>query len=434
GASAREAAARANLADVQAQADAKVARQAANQAFADATAARYAATQAEAEAERARGAATQAENQAAAANSAATLAEKEAATAQGAATQAEKDAADAATLATSAETHAKSAEEAAKNAGTYAKEADDAAKRAEEYQREQERKAREEAAKNKEKSADVDFEDAESLALEAAGITPEQYEAALKLAESGLLDYLMENGAEILVELAAEDIMECIDDPDIITCVWAIVQNFPVAKAIKIGSKIPRIAKAVWGIKEFLDKSAKAKKVIDKADDIIESTYKKLPACMRPKKKSAPLARSASFIPFAAVAAGRSPVVMAAGGGNDPDGVGLKREDYIAKLVGGVVAKDEKGQDIKIVMPGVGSSGLDVIGPNGEYIYVGGGAKAKNPAKFGSALKINKYAADQKGVKAIYYLADNTPESAIKQAKKVFGEENVHIFTLPSCD
>ncbi|MFD3613273.1 hypothetical protein ACFWXA_35510 [Streptomyces atroolivaceus] len=84
-------------------------------------------------------------------------------------------------------------------------------------------------------------------------------------------------------------------------------------------------------------------------------------------------------------------------------------------------------------MPNVGASGLDVYGPNGEYIFVGGAAKAKNPADFGQRLKISKYAADQAGVKAIYYLADNTPESAVKQAKKAFGEENVHIFALPSC-
>ncbi|MFI6638515.1 hypothetical protein [Streptomyces sp. NPDC050504] len=33
---------------------------------------------------------------------------------------------------------------------------------------------------------------------------------------------------------------------------------------------------------------------------------------------------------------------------------------------------------------------------------------------------------------AIYYLADDTPESAIKQAEKVFGDENAHILTLSS--
>ncbi|MFK0121322.1 RHS repeat domain-containing protein [Streptomyces sp. NPDC090994] len=118
--------------------------------------------------------------------------------------------------------------------------------------------------------------------------------------------------------------------------------------------------------------------------------------------------------------------------GAEAQALGLRREEYVAKLVGGFVAKDEKGQDIKIVMPNVGSSGLDVVGPNGEYIFVGGGAKAAKPAEFGKALKINKYAADQAGVQGHYYLdASNTPESAFAQARKVFGEDNVHSFNMP---
>ncbi|MFI6056555.1 hypothetical protein ACIBCO_41735 [Streptomyces violascens] len=44
----------------------------------------------------------------------------------------------------------------------------------------------------------------------------------------------------------------------------------------------------------------------------------------------------------------------------------------------------------------------------------------------------DKYAAGEAGVEAVYRLAVNTPESAVKQAKKVFGEQNVRIFTLPS--
>ncbi|MFK8851071.1 hypothetical protein [Streptomyces sp. Ac-502] len=239
----------------------------------------------------------------------------------------------------------------------------------------------------------------------------------------------MDNGAEILVELAAEEIKECWDDPDIPSCLWAIVNNLPWSKAAKLVGKLPKIGKAIWGINGFLDKSAKAKKLVDKSEDVLDKAWKKLPACVKDKKKSPSLARSSA----SSVSGAHCSFALPSGGGHDTGGVGLKREEFIAKLVGGKVAKDANGQDIKIEMPNVGSSGLDVIGPNGEYIYVGGGAKAKNPAKFGSALKINKYAADQAGVKAIYYLADNTPESAIKQAKKVFGDENVHIFTLPSC-
>ncbi|MET7870395.1 hypothetical protein [Streptomyces cyaneofuscatus] len=398
-------------------------------------AARTAATQAEAEAQRARGAATDAENQAAAANSAATLAEKEAAKAQTAATRAEKDAADAVKLAASAEEHARSAETAAKNAATHAAEADAAAKRAEEYQREQERKERAEAARTKEKSdgTPLDPEDGERKALEAAGITVEQYEAALALAGEDLLDYLLENGAELLVEMVAGDIIACVEDPDIPTCLWAIVTALPIGKAAKIAGSIPKISKAIWGIGAFLDKSAKARKLVDKSEEILDAAWKKLPACVTDKKKKSSSAARSSALISAPAAAGAFLAFARAGGGHDSDGLGLKREEFIAKLIGGTVAKDDKGQDIKIVMPNVGSSGLDVIGPNGEYVFVGGGAKAGKPSKFGQALKVNKYAADQVGVKAIYYLADNTPESAIKQAKKAFGEENVHIFTLPSC-
>ncbi|MFC3234938.1 hypothetical protein ACFOL3_17395, partial [Streptomyces nitrosporeus] len=234
-------------------------------------AARTAAMEAEAAAERARGAATEADNQAAAAGSAATWAENEAAAASGAATRAEKDAAGAAELAASAEAHAKSAETAAANAAEHARAADEAAKRAEEYQRQFEREAREEAAREKTDSpSPPTLEDAQREALEAAGITPEEYEAARALMAKDLLDYLMENGAEILVEILAEDIMACIDDPDIATCLWALIQNLGPVKALKIASKLPRIAKAIAGINSFLDKSAAAKNLVKKAEKIID--------------------------------------------------------------------------------------------------------------------------------------------------------------------
>jgi hypothetical protein len=77
---------------------------------------------------------------------------------------------------------------------------------------------------------------------------------------------------------------------------------------------------------------------------------------------------------------------------------------------------------------GVGSTGLDVLGPNGEYIFVGGPAKAKNPAAFGQKLQISKAAADRDGVDALYYLEEGTPSSAIDQAKKWFGDGYVHSF------
>ncbi|WP_078851461.1 polymorphic toxin-type HINT domain-containing protein [Streptomyces sp. NRRL S-237] len=284
GAKARAAAARANQADAQAQADAKLARTAANKAYADATAARNAAVQAEAEASRARGAAAEADNHAAAANSAASLAEQEASVAQGAAAQAEKDAADANKFAESAEGHAKSAEAAAKNANTYAKEADEAAKKAEEYEREQQRKARERAAKEvKEKGNYPNLNEEEIAALKAAGISPEEYEKARQLANKDFLDFLVENGGQIIVDLLFEDIKNCITEGDFESCFWAVVGALPWGKALKLIKEMPAITKAVsrivTGLDDFLDASATAKKLIAKGEEALEK-FRRIPACM----------------------------------------------------------------------------------------------------------------------------------------------------------
>ncbi len=51
-------------------------------------------------------------------------------------------------------------------------------------------------------------------------------------------------------------------------------------------------------------------------------------------------------------------------------------------------------------------------------------------AKLGNNLKISKYEADQRGVKAVYYLEEGTPDSVIKQAQKWFGMENVITFKM----
>ncbi|MEU1216225.1 hypothetical protein ABZ424_28240 [Streptomyces sp. NPDC005790] len=61
-----------------------------------------------------------------------------------------------------------------------------------------------------------------------------------------------------------------------------------------MAGKLPQIAKAIAGIGEFLDKSAAAKKLVDKAEDVIEQVWKKFPSCLT-DKKSGPAARSASL-------------------------------------------------------------------------------------------------------------------------------------------
>ncbi|MDR7380932.1 polymorphic toxin-type HINT domain-containing protein [Promicromonospora iranensis] len=125
--------------------------------------------------------------------------------------------------------------------------------------------------------------------------------------------------------------------------------------------------------------------------------------------------------------AGNTPILVH-NSGHEAEALGLSREERVARIVGGKLAKNAKGQDIKVSVDGVGSTGLDVLGPNGEYIFVGGPAKAKNPAAFGQKLQISKAAADRDGVDALYYLEDGTPSSAIDQAKKWFGDGYVHSF------
>ncbi|MGG8408662.1 hypothetical protein ACM614_19755, partial [Streptomyces sp. 12297] len=219
--------------------------------------------------------AAEADNHAVAANSAATLAENEASVAQGAAAQAEKDAADAGKFAESAEGHAKSAETAAKNANTYAREADEAAKKAEEYQREQERKAREAAAKAAQDSGySTELQEDELQALKDAGISPEALKAARELADKGVLDFLLENGGEIIVDLLFEDIKKCFSEGNFESCFWAVVGALPWGKALKIIKEMPKIAKAltriVGGLNEFLDKNAAAKKLVKQSEEILE--------------------------------------------------------------------------------------------------------------------------------------------------------------------
>jgi thioredoxin reductase len=70
---------------------------------------------------------------------------------------------------------------------------------------------------------------------------------------------------------------------------------------------------------------------------------------------------------------------------------GVARESRVAELVGGKVSR----QPIKTRF---GSTDIDVIGPAGEFIAVGGPGKAINLSKFGSQLKVLQEAASQRGV------------------------------------
>lgn len=102
---------------------------------------------------------------------------------------------------------------------------------------------------------------------------------------------------------------------------------------------------------------------------------------------------------------------------------GQEREDRVANIVNGSTSGE------KVAVPGMGSTDIDVVAPNGDLIAVGGPAKANNLGKLGQELRIYQTIADQRGVSAQVYFAEGTPQSAINLATKILGEGNVKIFS-----
>lgn len=102
---------------------------------------------------------------------------------------------------------------------------------------------------------------------------------------------------------------------------------------------------------------------------------------------------------------------------------GQEREERVAKIVNGSTSGE------KVAIPGMGSTDIDVVAPNGNLIAVGGPAKANNLGKLGQELRIYQAIADQRGVSAQVYFAEGTPRSAINLATKILGEGNVKIFS-----
>jgi RHS repeat-associated protein len=107
----------------------------------------------------------------------------------------------------------------------------------------------------------------------------------------------------------------------------------------------------------------------------------------------------------------------------DAAAIGKAREVFVAELVGGRVAGDAK-----VTLQGVGTTAIDVYGKAGEFIGVGGPAKAIDLAQLGGKLKVLAGAAEQAGVKAMYFFEKGTPEAAVRLAQKWLGKENVVVF------
>jgi len=103
--------------------------------------------------------------------------------------------------------------------------------------------------------------------------------------------------------------------------------------------------------------------------------------------------------------------------------VGDAREAAVAASVGGKIVNMK-------VFGASTSTEVDVLSKAGEYIGVGGAAKASNLADFGQKLSALKEAAGKAGTIAKYYLEAGTSQDAINLAKRILGENSVIVFKI----
>ncbi|MGW5031208.1 hypothetical protein ACWEQW_07985 [Streptomyces nigra] len=241
-------------------------------------------------------AAKDAESAAAQADRDATAAEKDASSARSAATTAENDASAADKVATRAESDAGKAEKAASNADAAAKEADAAATRAEEEERKRLEELRKEyAEKAPDPGPDLSSDEEAALLRMCGQECVDEYRSALALASLSLLEWVKQNGGQILLdEIGWTDLKNCITKGDVEACLWTLAKAVPASKIVGVGKAIVRIASGVVG---FFEKSAKAKKTLYKLRKLADKAKKEpeLPACKKKPVKSAGTVRTAAF-------------------------------------------------------------------------------------------------------------------------------------------
>jgi RHS repeat-associated protein len=129
-----------------------------------------------------------------------------------------------------------------------------------------------------------------------------------------------------------------------------------------------------------------------------------------------------AMLPAEAFTSAHTGATLSAGAAAASAAVGRARELRVVQAVGGRLAND-----FRVSLPGVGTTAVDVFGSAGEYIGVGGPAKANNLSHLGTQLKVLAGAAGRAGVSAQYYFAKGTPDEAVRLAQKWLGKGNVFI-------
>jgi hypothetical protein len=226
-------------------------------------------------------AADAAEADAAAADAAATAAERDAASARAAANTAEADAATARAAAAQADRDATEAERFAANARAMAADAENAATRAEADDRAADQQQRASSLSGGSDSpggggAALTPEEIEILRAECGQTCVEEYQKALADASKTIMQFIKENGVEILLDVIGyTDLKNCITTGDVEACLWTLVN---VASLVIAVGKLPAVSKAVIrvgeGITKFLEASAAGRRTLDRLRAIIERVKK----------------------------------------------------------------------------------------------------------------------------------------------------------------
>jgi hypothetical protein len=280
-------------------------------------------TQAQLDAWAAEGAALSARDEADVADSEANDAERDAAGARAAAAAAESEAATARSVADEADSDATRAENAAANAQQLADEAESAADQAEAEER-----AEEQARVNAllasganpggygvegGAGAALSADDEAILLAQCGQSCVDEYRKAMADANLTLLDWLKDNGGQILLDLIGyTDAKTCFTEGDIEGCLWTAVNG--VSLVLLIG-KIPAVSAAVVrvssGVTKFFEAAAAGKRSLDRLRQIIERARKlpdpKLPPC--PIRKAAIARAAAAELPvpcFGAITKGKN--------------------------------------------------------------------------------------------------------------------------------
>ncbi|MDH6579854.1 LamG domain-containing protein [Kitasatospora sp. MAP5-34] len=244
--------------DLRAQSDAFYATLAARDASADATAARSSATDAEQSAAGAHQAADSAAASAGTARATATTAGQDATAAEAAAATAQGDATQANQAATAAEEQARKDEQAAREAAM----------------------ASGGTGVTGGAGADLTAGDEQVLLAQCGQTCVDQYRQARADASKDVLDWVKENGGQILLDvLGITDAKKCFTQGDVESCLWTVVN---VGSLVVLVGKGPALTKAIirisTGIAKFFEESEAAVRILNQLRKIVERA-KDVPAC-----------------------------------------------------------------------------------------------------------------------------------------------------------